>query len=255
MITREQLVELYVQQIKSTHVIAKEFNTYPNAVRRLLNKYGIPLRDNSSAQKEALSSGRSKHPTFGLKTSEETKNRIGSSHLERYALSSEEDKKQRSLKSKVLWEKMDDDKRNLFLKKGTDAARLTTIIGSKLEKFLCAGLILAKYSVDFHKQFDLQHIDIFISQKIGQSDGVAIEVNGPGHYKAIWGDKAFQRRANSDAKKTGLISSKNLVAIVVKNMSGKCSTAKMRNVLAEIINILKRIDEGSLLGNYYEVEA
>jgi len=29
----------------------------------------------------------------------------------------------------------------------------------------------------------------------------------------------------------------------------------MRNVLADIIDILKKIDEGSLLGNYYEVEA
>lgn len=255
MITREQLVDLYIKQTKSTHIIAKEFNTYPNAIRRLLHKYGIPVRDNSGAQKEALSAGRSIHPSLGMKLSEKTRHRIGSAITEQYALLSEEEKKQRALKSKEQWENMDDDKRNRFLKMGTEAARLTTIIGSKLEKFLCAGLILAKYAVDFHKQFDLQHVDIFISQKIGKSDGVAIEVNGPGHYKAIWGEKAFQRRANSDAKKTGLLSSKNFVAIVVKNMSGKCSTTKMRNVLADIIDILKKIDEGSLLGNYYEVEA
>ena len=254
MITREQLVDLYENKKESTHAIAKYLNTYPNAVRRMLLKYGIPIRDNSVAQIEALSSGRSKHPTLGVKLSEEIKQRIGATHVEKYALVSEEEKTRRSLKSKEIWENMDDDKRNTFLKKGVDAARLTTIIGSKLEKFLCAGLILAKYSVDFHKQFDLQHIDIFISQKIGQSDGVAIEVNGPGHYKAIWGEKAFQRRANSDAKKTGLLSSKNFIAIVVKNMSGKCSPTKMRNVLAEVINILDMITEGSLLGNYYEVE-
>ena len=255
MITREQLVELYEKQKKSTHIIAKEFNTHPNTIRRLLKKWGISIRDNSSAQKEALSSGRSKHPTLGIKPSEETKQKIGSALVKNYALVSEETKKQRSLKGKELWEKMDDDKRELFLKKGTLAARLTTIDGSKLEKFLCAGLISAKYSVDFHKQFDLQHIDIFISQKIGKYDGVAIEVNGPGHYKAIWGEKSFQRRANSDAKKTGLVSSKNFIMIVVKNISGKSSPAKMRNALAEIIEMLKKINEGSLSETYYEVEA
>ena len=75
-LTEELLIEEYVVKEKSTYVIAKEYNTYPNKILRLLHKYKIPIRDKSTAQVVALNSGRHPHPTEGSKHSEETKNKI-----------------------------------------------------------------------------------------------------------------------------------------------------------------------------------
>ncbi len=52
----------YVRLEMSTHIIAKEFNTYPNMVKRALIKHGIKLRTKAEAQKTALKTGTAKHP-------------------------------------------------------------------------------------------------------------------------------------------------------------------------------------------------
>lgn len=254
MITKQQLFKKYVEEEKSTYEIAKDIGTYAGAIRRLLHKYEIPVRDLSSAQKMALEKGRSSHPTEGKKHSEEAKKSISEKNYSNYYELTKEEKQRRSNISKKRWEERPEEEKEIFRNKGIEAVRETATHGSKLEKFICAGLIRCKYPVDFHKQFDQQHIDIFISKKIGSFSGVAIEVNGPSHYKEIWGSQAFERQASSDAKKFGFFAGKNFLAIVVKNISGKCSQAKMNIALKEIIDILELTEEGGIKENYYEVE-
>lgn len=254
MISKELLTKRYVEEEQSTYQIAMELDTYPGAIRRLLHKYNIPVRDLSSAQKKALEKGRSAHPTKGKKHTEEAKKIISEKNHSNYYELTKKEKKRRSDISKRKWEKRTEAEKENFRNKGIEAVRAAATTGSKLEKFLCAGLIKNKFPVDFHKQFDQQHIDIFIPKKIANFAGVAIEVNGPSHYKNIWGTEAFERQASSDAKKFGFFAGKNFLAIVVKNISGKCSQAKMNIALQEIVDILELTEEGGITDNYYEVE-
>ena len=66
----KQVIELYNEKNKSTYEIAKQLETYPNKIRRTLIKHGYELKDKSAAQKAALNSGRSLHPTAGKKRTE-----------------------------------------------------------------------------------------------------------------------------------------------------------------------------------------
>ena len=73
---KEFLMKEYVDNERSTYDLAKELGTYPNKISRALKALGVPMRDKSSAQSAALSSGRHKHPTKGKKRSEATKIKI-----------------------------------------------------------------------------------------------------------------------------------------------------------------------------------
>ena len=53
---------------QSPYQIAKHYETYPNRIRRMLEKANIAMRGKSEAQKLALKSGVSNHPTEGRNT-------------------------------------------------------------------------------------------------------------------------------------------------------------------------------------------
>ena len=59
------LKEAYSNEKMSWIQIANALGTYPNKIRREAKRLGIQSRTKSTAQKEALKSGRSLHPTEG----------------------------------------------------------------------------------------------------------------------------------------------------------------------------------------------
>ena len=74
-----KIIDMYKNENKSTYEIAKEFDTYPNKIRRILIKNGCEMKDKSAAQKNALKKGVASHPTKGRKRSEKTKLKISES--------------------------------------------------------------------------------------------------------------------------------------------------------------------------------
>jgi len=97
----KQVIKLYNEDNFSTYEIAKQLETYPNKIRRILIKHGYELKDKSAAQKAALESGRSSHPTAGTKRTKE----------------------QRVMISKGLssyWEKLSNSERNKRIKQAKD---------------------------------------------------------------------------------------------------------------------------------------
>ena len=85
----QTVISMYDDQDLSTYQIAKELETYPNKIRRILIKHGKELKSKSEAQKVALKTGRSKHPTEGRERS----------HVEKLSIS-------RSMSS--YWDEMDE---------------------------------------------------------------------------------------------------------------------------------------------------
>ena len=251
-LTYEFLISHYVEKLKSTYEIAEEFGTYPNKIRRALTEFGIPIRDKSKAQAEAIKTGRCKHPTKGKKTSEETKNKISDSIANVWEKMPEEEKKRRSDISRVQWESLSVQKVEEMQKAAAISVRAAAVYGSKLEKFLISGLKKEGYNADFHKSFwaidRKQHIDIFISNL-----NLAIEIDGPSHFRSIWGEDVHQKQVVSDSKKTGFIINAGMKMIRVKNIDGNSSGFYMRTILKKLLHTIELIKNGAK-ENLFELE-
>ncbi len=75
---KQQIIKkLYEKENKSFADIANEYETYANKIRRDAIKYDIKIKNKSEAQKSALATGKTKHPTKGKKRTKEEKNNNG----------------------------------------------------------------------------------------------------------------------------------------------------------------------------------
>ena len=142
---------MYCSQKKSFAEIAKYTGTYPNRVRRDAVSLGIQIRTRSDAAKAALESGRAKHPTKGLKRSDETKLKISESQGKVWDSLSKDERILRSEIGKRSWNSKSDSEKREIIQKGSDAIRNASRIGSKLERYLLSELTDLGYNVQFHR--------------------------------------------------------------------------------------------------------
>jgi very-short-patch-repair endonuclease len=251
-LTYDFLYKNYVELEKSTYEIAEMSKTYPNKIRRALVSFGIPLRDKSEAQSKALATGRCQHPTKGKKLTEETKIKISDSMANCWEEMDEKERKRRSVLSRKNWESMSLNQLENMQKRAGEAIREAAESGSKLEKFLINGIRKNGFRADFHKEIyiidEKQHIDIYVPEV-----NTAIEIDGPTHFKAIWGDEKYEKQVKSDSKKTGFILNSGMKLIRIKNIEGNSSGFYMRAILKKITETLKLIEEGSK-ENFFELE-
>lgn len=212
---KDLLTKEYEANNKSFKDIADSVGTYANKVRRDAIKLGIKIRDKSEAQKNALQSGKATHPTKGTTRPESIKTKIGLGVMQSWEDMDDKTLNDRKNKARINWENLSQDKRDNILREANNAVREASKQGSKLEKFLLQQLIKDGYKVDFHKEQSLLNtklqIDLFLPTL-----NIAIEVDGPSHFKPVWGDDNLKRNKGYDNKKTGLILGKGLVLIRIK---------------------------------------
>ena len=106
---RDFIIDAYVTEKKSTYEISQELGTYPNKIRRALKKFGVELRDKSSAQSQAIKSGRHKHPTKGKVRSEEERLKISEGMSVHWTDMDDQERLRRSEMAKKQWEEMTDE--------------------------------------------------------------------------------------------------------------------------------------------------
>lgn len=226
---------------KSFQEIAKSMGTYANKLRRDAIKYEIKIRDKKEAQKTALASGRSSHPTKGKERSEEVKSRIGNGVMKAWDNLDETTLQQRKDKARQNWEKLSDDEKANILREANLAVRAASKTGSKLEHYLFNRLIEDGYKVDFHKEQSLLNtklqIDLFLPKL-----NVAIEVDGLSHFEPVWGQDALKRNQGYDNKKTGLILGKGLVLIRVVQKKD-FSKSRAHAIYEQLVPILEKIQQ------------
>jgi very-short-patch-repair endonuclease len=209
------ILDLYTLEGKSFADIASLYDTYANRIRRDAKKFNIKIRDKSEAQKNALKTGKHTHPTRGKERSDETKQKIGLSVLNAWENLDENEILDRKNKAKLNWEKLDNNIKQNMLKSANNAVRITSKVGSKLEKYIHKKLISDGYKVEFHKEQTLVNtklqIDLFLP-----SINLAIEVDGPSHFAPVWGEDSLNRNKKYDSKKEGLILGRgwNLIRII-----------------------------------------
>ena len=70
-----------------------------------------------------------------------------------------------------------------------------------------------------------------------------IEVDGPSHFLPIWGNEKLQKQIKADTQKTGLILSKGMVIVRIKNLSDSVCLADKEKLRLDILKTLDTIKE------------
>jgi len=224
----------------STISIAKELDTYPKKIERILKKNGEPLRSRSESQSLAIKSGRAKHPTKGLTRSEEDKTKISMGVEKAWREMPEEQRKQLAESAKNRWDKIDPEKRREMQEKAGRALRLACVEGSKAEKFLKAKLQNTGYEVVMHKKGLIEgnfEIDLLLPEI-----NTIIEVDGPQHFLPLFGEDKLAETIKLDSIKNGRLISKGFCVIRVRylcrNMN-KSVERKLWSLVSEAVDKIK----------------
>jgi very-short-patch-repair endonuclease len=234
----QKIVKMYVEQNKSTYEIAEQFKTYPNKIRRVLIKSGIDLKTKSEAQRNAIERGVAIHPTSGKERSKEEKLKI-SSGLQKYWDNMSDDLYNAKIKqAKDRWENMSVSDKTAMQEAAIKSIQVAGKEGSKLERFIYSELVTAGHTVEFHKKQLIQNQDLEIDMYLPLLKTI-IEVDGPSHFLPIWGEEKLQKQIKADFHKTGLILSKGMAIIRIKNLSDSVSLANKEKLR---LDILKQLD-------------
>ena len=238
----QAIIELYEEEGMSTYEIAERANTYPNKIRRILKKHGISLKSRSDAQKNALHSGRAKHPTDGKIRTKEERIKISTSVHDYWSSMSKKERKKRSEDARDRWYSMPEEERRRISKMAIEAIQRAGKEGSKLEKYIMEELTLAGHYVDFHRKNLIPNENLEIDLYIPDLKAI-IEVDGPSHFLPIWGAEKLQKQIKADSHKTGLILSKGFVIIRVKSITDFVSLSSKESLVQTVKAILENIKE------------
>lgn len=238
----KKIIDMYTKENKSTYDIAIEMNTYPNKIRRLLIKNGVELKDKSEAQKNAIQTGKSTHPTMGKVRSQEEKLRISSGIKKYWQDMDSTTYNKKVTQAKDRWQKMPEAEKTKMLDAAIKAIQVAGKEGSKLEKYLYQEIEKAGYKVDFHKKYLIQNENLEIDMYIPELKTI-IEVDGPSHFLPIWGEEKLQKQIKADNNKTGLILSKGLAIVRIKNLSDSVCLADKEKLRLDLLKILGKIEE------------
>ncbi len=211
----ELIAKEYFVNKKSLHVIAQEWKTYPNRIRRLLQKNGYSLRNKSDAQKTALKLNRIQHPTKGKVASSETKEKISKKLTDVWSSLTPEDLEKRRKDAKVAWDKRTIKEKEEMLKKAHAGCRAAAKEGSRFEKILRGALIDAGYVAQYHHRGLLPNEKLEVDFYIPKLK-LAIEIDGPSHFLPIWGEESLSRQQHSDKEKYGLLVASNIKVLRIK---------------------------------------
>jgi len=233
------LEQLYINHQLSWAEIGKLCDTYANKVRRDANKYDIQSRTKSEAQSTALKSGRHAHPTKGTKRDEETKIKISESVAEDWNNMTKAQRDKKREEAKKRWDEKSEEEIKQFRKAAGDAVRKAAKEGSALEHFLLNELIAAGYKIEFHKKQwvgrENLEIDLYLPEL-----NVALEVDGPSHFKDIWGADNLAKNKQRDNEKSGLLLGRGCVILRVRQKKALSNKYK-RDILASVLETLEQI--------------
>ena len=212
----------------STISIAKELDTYPKKIERILKKNNQKIRTRSESQKLAIEKGRSKHPTEGMTRTEEEKLAISKGVEKAWQNMSEEDRETFSQNAKERWDNIPDSKKREMQERAGRALRLACLEGSKQEKFLQGKLQEMGYEVVMHKKGLIEgnfEIDLLLPEL-----NTIIEVDGPQHFLPYFGEAKLAETIKMDSIKNGLLVARGFCVIRVKYLCKNMSKAVERKL-------------------------
>lgn len=229
----------YNEEKLSWGEISQLADTYPNKVRRLAKKIGIESRSYAEAQALALQEGRQEHPTKGKAVSKQTKEKISIAMSEVWDSMTEAEREQKRIESRERWFAKPEEERQEMSAKGCEGIRRAAKEGSRLERFVLEVLSKKGYDVDFHRKHwsgsEQLEIDIYVPEL-----NVAIEVDGPSHFRDIWGEDILAKNKSRDQVKNGLLLAKGCVIIRIRQDKSE-SQRFYRDVKRDLLAIIEEV--------------
>ncbi len=238
-INEEYVIKRYRDK-HSTYSIAKELNTYPKKIERILKKNNEPIRDRSESQKLAIESGRAKHPTKGKQRTEEERVNISEGVHKNWQNKSDTELERISEDAKKRWKDIPADKKREMLEKAGRALHKTCKEGSKAEKYIYRKIRESGREAVMHKtgltsgNFE---IDLFLPGL-----KTIIEIDGPQHFLPLFGQKRLEETIKLDSRKNGLLLSDGYCVIRIKYMLKTFSQKSARDLWGLISEHLDKID-------------
>jgi len=153
----------------------------------------------------------------------------------------DEEKEHRSQIGREAWEQKSDEEKALLIAEAQNAVRKSSKEGSKLEHFLLSELTKRNLRVEFHKDHWLQNQKLQVDLYLPDHRAV-IEVDGPSHFKPVWGQENLEKNIKADQQKTGLVLGAGLMMIRIRQ--DKSLTQRyMRNTLSKLLGLLEKVKE------------
>lgn len=235
------LQQAYNGERLSYSEIANLVGTYTKAISRDAKRLGIQSRDKSDAQKEALKSGRREHPMKGKKHNTDSRIKISESLASNWEELPVEEREQRALKAKEQWEARTPQEKNEFHRLSYQAIHKAAKSGSKLELFLHQVLIKAGYKTIFHREHliinEKMHLDFVLPEH-----NIIIEVDGPTHYRNVYGEESFEKTKKADNQKDGLLLGRGFSVIRVQHEGGLTEKYK-RDISTLLLKTIETIKQ------------
>ena len=248
------LIEEFQNKGRSTSSIAKEWSTeekkvYPNTVRRCLIKHRIQPRNKSQAQKNYLASN--PHPLEGRARTDEEKRKISEGIQKWWDDLDPADvdrlKKEMSERAGDKWAGMTDKEKKNAIRKMHIASREVAGMGGKNENKVAEFLMKAGYGVMQRTNQYTPRGQFEIDMAI-PSRRVAVEWDGAGHFRPIYGDKALSKVKAKDKRKNQVLVKNGWVVVRCRDHSTAHSAAFCRRAVNEIV---KLIESKPTAGVYY----
>jgi len=235
------------EQGLSTYAIADKVGCDQSYIVRLINKHNkknpnnvIKVRTKSEAQK--LFAEKNGHQRVGKMHSDESKMAISDTMREFFDSDEGEEAKKRMSKTKYdAWLKMTPTEKANALNQLRISNReaLRTGDGSKFENFLAECLSKDNFAVEqrtsAYTPGNNFHVDIALKDK-----GLIIEVDGPTHWKDIYGQTKLDIVQRQDAEKDAMLKGVGFDVLRVQDDSGNTSRARYMRVFDKINEIVGR---------------
>ena len=239
----------------STIAIAKELGTYSSKITRTLKEIGEPLRDRSTAQTAYLTTT-DNHPTKGKKRPLEVRKKISSGVHETWTNKPEEEKEQMRQRMRDIWNSQSPEFHEARREAAHKAIRKASMEGSQIEKFMLIALRDFGYKVDFHRKNLIPNenleLDLFLPGL-----KTVIEIDGPTHFKPIWGEDKLKKNQQSDKQKSGLVAGAGYCMIRIKYDIKYWSEIQAEMIVEQVVEHLENIKKKfpSPENRYIEIEA
>jgi len=240
-IDEEYVINKYSEN-ESTYSIAKQLNTYPKKIERILKKNNVPMRSKSESQKIALEMGRCEHPTKGKARTENEKVKISEGVYTNWQNKTDEEREKISEGAQKRWSEIPEEKKRQMMEAAGRALHKTCSEGSKAERYLYSKMKKEGLDVILHKKGLIQgnfEIDLFLPEI-----KTIIEIDGPQHFLPLFGEQKLKEVIKLDSVKNGLLLKQGYCIIRIKYMlkgfSQKAARTLWEMISEQLIKIEKK---------------
>lgn len=239
---KEYLVQKHKNEGCTFQMIADEFGTNKSYIARVCKKHNIEANNRSESQKNSIASGRSKHPTAGKIRSEDEKILISERMKKVWNNKTDEEKELHRQKARDIFLSLSEETRKEYIKKSIDTNRLVAAVeGSKLEKYIVSQLIKQGIKVKLHSKYVIENEEMHVDIMLPEFD-IAIEVDGPSHFKNIYGEDILKKRVEKDAVKNWLLVSAGYIVIRARFPRSYVSKSDLREFTKKLLEVIDYIN-------------